>query len=168
MFAPRDRCGVAVVVNRGGTFFPEAVAKGVFDQLLGLPDADWVAFYRDRLAERRAQVKAAREKRAAERKAGTKPSHELAAYAGAYEEPAYGRLRVTPDGEGLTLAWGPRTFRLGHYHYDTFTATVAGPDVLRRQNPDFEELVVFRLGADGEVESLTFLGQAFTRVKGKK
>ena len=59
-------------------------------------------------------------KSTAQRKPNTTPSHELSAYAGTYEHPAYGRLTVRTVGTTLELSFADYTARLKHYHYDMF------------------------------------------------
>jgi hypothetical protein len=161
MMVPDKKVGVFVVANLRPALFTEAVAKTVLDHLLGLPAEDWVTHHTDAAAKLEGEAFAARIKRAFARKPGTRPSREPAAYAGAYEESAYGRLTVTADGDALVLKWGKLTYRLDHYHFDTFTATVTAPadqvPLHRRANVDAQ----FRLGRDGEVESVRFLDQEF-------
>jgi CubicO group peptidase (beta-lactamase class C family) len=168
LLAPKDGCGVVVLANLAPSHFTEALSKSLLDHLLGLPKEDWTAFYRQQEDKQETEYNDRLKKRADERKKDTKPSRELSAYAGGYEEPAYGRAEVKADGDALTLTWGRLTFRLEHYHYDTFTATVSAPpdDKVRYTRNQFDAL--FRLGTDGEVESLRFLDQDFRRVKPAK
>jgi len=56
------------------------------------------------------------------RKPDTKPSLALKEYALAFEERAYGRAEVTLENDKLMIRWGKYTFRVEHYHFDTFTA----------------------------------------------
>jgi hypothetical protein len=57
---------------------------------------------------------------AVERVDGTHPSHDLAAYAGEYEHPAYGPIAVAVDGSALQLTFHGTQDALTHRHYDTF------------------------------------------------
>src|SRR5262249_34674024 len=100
------------------------------------------------------------------RKPDTKPSRELAAYASVYDEPAYGRATVSADKDGLTIRWGRLTFRLAHYHFDSFTGRVSAPanDAIANERAYFD--MQFRLGTNGDVEGLRFLDQEFKRTKG--
>ena len=84
---------------------------------------------------------------------------------GGYEEPAYGRAEVTAEGDRLTLRWGKFTFRVEHYHFDTFTAIPVEPkaDVVSFDRGTFD--VQFRLGTNAEVEGMKFLDQEFRRAK---
>lgn len=165
MMVPQKKIGVCVVCNLRPSYFPEAVAKSVLDQLLELEPEDWVKFHQTSFTMLEFKAGAERSKRAADRKPDTLPSREPAAYRGRYEHPAYGRATVVVVNDKTTLEWGRYTFRLDHYHYDTYTAVPVEPkeDVLTFDRSTLE--AQFRLGSDGEVESLKFLGQEFRRKK---
>jgi len=51
---------------------------------------------------------------------GTRPSRPLSDYAGAYQHPAYGTVRVEVKGDTLQVGFDALTLVLKHYHYDTF------------------------------------------------
>ncbi|MEO7650431.1 MAG: DUF3471 domain-containing protein, partial [Bryobacteraceae bacterium] len=154
---PDDRIGILVLSNLDGSRMPEASTNSIMDQMLGLPAKDWDAW-----SAGREQISEAREKtREREREQGrhkdTKPSLELAAYAGTYEEPAYGTASVSVENESLVLRWSSFTLPLTHYHFDTFD--VKGERRMKR------EQVTFSLAAAGNVARMDFLGMAFQRVK---
>ena len=65
----------------------------------------------------------------------------------------------------LTLVWGKFTFRLDHYHFDSYTAIPIEPKEEARSFDRATFDAQFRLGTDGEVESLKFLDQEFVRTK---
>ncbi|MBN9120149.1 MAG: serine hydrolase [Planctomycetes bacterium] len=165
MLVPEKKLGVFVLCNLRPSYVTEAVAKTAIDVLLGLPAEDWVAFHKVQLTLLDSGVAAARKKREENRKPDTKPSLERKEYAGAYDESAYGRAEVLTEGEGLVVRWGKFTFRLEHYHFDTFTAVPVEPkaDVVSFDRSTFE--VSFRLGTNGTVEGMKFLDQEFRRAK---
>jgi hypothetical protein len=136
---------------------PQAVSMALADLVLDLPRKDWNAFYLDQEKKLREAAEKREKDRRAERHPGTKPSLELKAYTGTYEEPAYGQVEVTQDRETLTLRWSNFKPRLEHFHFDTFTATGV------RELPG-DSRVTFRLDGTGEVEGMTFLGQRFKKV----
>src|SRR5262249_51225756 len=145
----------------------EAVAKTVLDRVVDA-EVDWVKRNRAFQSGLDFEVAVAKKKRADARRADTTPSRELKAYRGRYEERAYGGATVSLDDDKLTLKWGKFTYRLDHYHFDTFTAVLIAPASESRQSDRTTLDAQFRLGADGDVESLLFLGQEFRRVKEKK
>ena len=158
LLAPKDQVGVAVLVNLEDSPIVDAVGYSLLDAALGLPKKDWNRFYAARLKEADAARKAKAAKREAARKQGTKASHELEAYTGTYEEPAYGAVRITLDGGTLRLHWSSFDKALRHFHYDTFQ--VDETDV-PGASPLAGELALFTLDLEGEPEALRFLGRKF-------
>ena len=157
---PRDHLGIVVLTNRDVTQLPSAVAYSLFDQALGLPKTDWNAELGRQEKQREEQVAAAAKALAERRRPGTKPSRELAAYAGAYDDPAYGTANVSVENGALVLRWNGSTAPLEHFHYDTFSLKGDSPLITETDAPA-DRQVFFTLGADGDVASLNFLGRAF-------
>ncbi len=165
MLVPDKKVGVFVLCNLRPSYLCEAVAKSALDTLLGLPAVDWVSFQKAQQSLFDFQTAKNKSKRETNRKPDTKPSLPLKKFAGNYDEPAYGRAVAICEDGTLSIKWGHLTFRLDHYHYDTFTAVPVLPneEVLSFDRTTFE--VQFRLGTDGEVEGMTFLEQDFARAK---
>lgn len=165
MLVPEKKLGVFVLCNLRPSFVTEAVAKTVLDSVLGLPSEDWVTFHKAQLALLDFNIATAKKKREGERKLETKPTLPAKAYAGRFEEPAYGRADVRADGGALSLVWGKFTFRLEHYHFDTFTAVPVEPkaEVVSFDRSTFE--VQFRFGANGEPDGVRVFEQEFKRVR---
>ncbi len=155
---PKQRCGMVILSNLGRTSMPEAVRNNLADLLLGLPKKDWNGLLLEQSRKSDAARLAREKQRQAKRQPGTKPSHDLKAYTGAFEEPAYGKVRVVLENGGLVLQWSNFKWKLEHFHFDTFTLQSDEPIIENRQ-------VVFRLAADGEVDRLSFVDQEFLRVK---
>jgi CubicO group peptidase (beta-lactamase class C family) len=155
---PREKLGLVILSNLGGdgaTFMNEALREGLVDQLLGLPARDWIAYYTARAGEVDARWKSVRAEQDAQRKTGTKPSLKLEDYAGIYEDPAYGAISVSLENDSLRVRWFKTRYRLDHWHFDTF---MTKDDQIPRRS-----LVAFRLGEDGKISGLSFLGQDFRR-----
>lgn len=165
IFVPERNLGIFVVCNLRPSYVPEAVTKCLLDLFLGLSVEDWISFYKTYRVAWDANIVAERKKRDANRKPDTQPSLPLRSYVGTYTEPAYDRAEVVFENGHLMIRWGKLEFRLEHHHYDTFTAIpVAPPDeILALDRATFE--VLFRLGTDGEVETMKFLEQDFRRAK---
>ena len=156
---PREKLGLVILSNLGGTQMPEAARWRILDLLLGLPAKDWNGLVLEQVKKAEAEGKTREKEREEKRHKETTPSRELAAYTGAYEEPAYGTASIALENGSLQIQWSSFHSRLQHFHFDTFTASEAGP--IEKQQ------VVFTLGADGEVAALSFLGQEFKKVKPK-
>jgi CubicO group peptidase (beta-lactamase class C family) len=148
VLAPDAQLGLVLLNNLHQTWMNLAVANNLVDLFLGLPRKDWNAYVAAQVQQQAAEAATALKEREAKRHHGTRPSRELAAYTGLYEEPAYGTARVSLENGLLVWRWSSFTSPLEHVHYDTF---VARNDVL--QNPR----VVFTLGADGNVATMKVL-----------
>ena len=161
--APKAKIGVVVLSNLTPSRLPEAVSRGLLDLMLGLPKKDWVAIASERGKRTEAAKLARRQEREAKRHKDTRPSRELAAYVGTYEDPAYGAARVTLENGALVMRWSNFTMHLRHYQFDTFAVHV---DFVYDDRFEDERLV-FTLGADGEVATMNALGVDFKKMKPK-
>lgn len=161
---PKEKLGLAIVSNLGRTSLPEALRNNLVDLLLELPKRDWNEHYQEQLKKQLAEQRAKDKERDAKQHKGTKPSRELSAYAGTYEEPAYGKLTVVANKEALELRWSSFTARLEHFHFDTFTARGEQEQI---DNPLANVTVQFLLDADGNVAKVELLNRSFQRFKGK-
>jgi CubicO group peptidase (beta-lactamase class C family) len=151
---PERHIGIAILSNLSETQMNLAITNMLIDQLLGLPYKDWNARYL-RLVQQSQEAAQAKEKEEqARRHKGTKPSRQMSAYVGTYEDPAYGTCRVTLEKGQLYWHWSSFHCPLEHFHFDTFTA-------------HHEHLVgvqvVFVLDAAGEVSRLDALDRTFRR-----
>jgi CubicO group peptidase (beta-lactamase class C family) len=146
---PERGIGVVVLTNRDQSAVTEIVTNAVLDRLCGFSPVPWLERYRELRRAMLAQVDTDRKARAAARHAGTAPSHALADYAGDYDHPAYGRITITQEGEGLHWASRGMFAPLAHRHYDTFEL----PEVPDRLLPD-RLTVSFTTDPDGNIASL--------------
>jgi CubicO group peptidase (beta-lactamase class C family) len=157
----RSKLGIALLMNAdSGTSEASmhlAVTNGLVDLLLGLPRKDWNGYYAALCRNEKEALRARQAALEAGRRKGTRPARELTAYAGSYCDPGYGKAAVTLEKGTLVLRWSSFTSRLEHFHLDTFR--VRGDPLVAR------DLVVFHLGADGEVATLDFLGVSFRKKK---
>jgi hypothetical protein len=158
MLVPKSKVGVAVVANLAGTQMPEAACYNIVDLMLGLAKKDWNAYISEAAKELEAAQAKSQMARLGKRHSNTKPSRDLAAYSGVYEDAAYGQAQVLLDGDKLVIQWSNFKSRLDHFHYDAFTAT---DDSLKG------EQAVFALGADGELSGMNFLGVNFKKSRAK-
>lgn len=157
MLVPDQALGIAVVCNQEISVLPAAAAYAIVDRVLGASDRDWTA----RLQQKRSELLGMLHQGgdySAERVEGTAPSRPLAAFAGRYEHPAYGTLRIEEAGGALQLGYHPwpEPLALEHFHYDVFTVhgDIGGTPTSWR--------VPFRSGLDGAVESVDVQFEALT------
>jgi CubicO group peptidase (beta-lactamase class C family) len=152
LLLPRDRVGLVLLTNVEELPVLQAAGNTLMDRLLGLPKKEWFDHYagrRDAPAPRSLPA----------RRPNTRPSHELAAYAGTYQNLAYGTLRITLLDGALQLHWSSYQVPLQHFHFDTF--------VSRHPERLANELATFALRPDGTVGSVQFLGRTFKRTEAK-
>src|SRR5262249_40873570 len=121
---PEEKLGVVVLANLYDTGLASMMMHDVFDRFLGFArtwsSQDWLAeAYEAPLKEQQA----ARKKREAERRKGTKPSLPLAKYAGIYESELSGTIDLRLKEDRLVLHFGPRLIsELSHWQDDMFEA----------------------------------------------
>jgi hypothetical protein len=143
--APKHKLGIVILASLHQTRMNLALSNTLVDLSLGLPRKDWGAIIGE--AIRKGQAAEADRLRARDerRRRDAKPSRELAAYVGSYENPAYGTAKVTLEKGGLVWSWGKFTSPLEHFHFDVFSAAL---------DEIAEPQVVFRLDGDGNVSAL--------------
>ena len=120
-FMPKENIGVIVFVL-GDHIQPlyNMVSYNVYERLLGMDQTPWTERgLKTRLKAKEAS-RTARSKAGEDRVAGTRPSHELADYAGEYEHPAYGILKIGLSGGALQFDFHKARLPLSHFHYDRF------------------------------------------------
>ena len=146
---PDRGVGVAVFTNRSQGMVPEILANYVFDRVCGKEPISWL----DRLRERRrkfvAQLDVDRQARKVTRRPNSRPSHDLADYAGDYDHPGYGRITITHAEGKLNWAYRGMSEPLAHRHYDTFEL----PEAPGRLLPD-GLAISFSTDREGNIASL--------------
>jgi CubicO group peptidase (beta-lactamase class C family) len=128
-FMPDDDIGVMAFVNLDGNMLPVFAAHHVYDLLLGFDPLPWSERHKEMVGKLKAMADEGKAKFAAARKPDTQPSHLLDDYGGDYQNPGYGLLTVTKNGDGLKAVYNDRELTLKHYHYDVFEFAVDYPDV---------------------------------------
>ncbi len=144
-FMPKEKLGVIVFVigdHCAGLY--NIVSYNVYERLLGLDQTPWSARQLEtRLMGKKAGTEA-RSKAGADLVPGTKPSHALADFAGEYEHPAYGVLKIGLKDGALQFDFHKAVLPLAHFHYDRF------------DTPDDEEFgkwsVNFQTNPQGDID----------------
>jgi CubicO group peptidase (beta-lactamase class C family) len=146
---PEDGLGLIAVANMSGTALPEMVTRHAADRLLGLSTIDWSGEELGKKAKNKAASKEAKSKKDTVRRPGTTPAHPLAEYAGDYENPGYGVVKIALRDDKLTFTYNGIEAPLGHWHYEVFSA------LKNPKDPAFEdEKVQFQTNVKGYVDSL--------------
>ncbi|HVS32100.1 MAG TPA: serine hydrolase, partial [Thermoanaerobaculia bacterium] len=152
---PRQSTGFVILSSLDRGYPLSAIRNALSDLMLSSSSRDWNAYYLAVEAKNREKSEKEKAERQAKRHSGTKPSRELEAYSGTYENAAHGPATVSSTDAGLVLKWARLTIPLRHFHFDTFTAV--------DEAEDLDEAMVFRLGADGSVASMELFGEEFRR-----
>lgn len=155
---PKRSVGFALLTNVGRAPALVALRNGLIDLLMdGRPSRDWNAYYLDLETKAKARSELKKKEAEASRPEGTKPSHELVAYAGTYRNRSHGSMAVTVEGGRMVLSWNRMRAPLVHQVFDAFTWKVGEPDNL-------EETVQFSLDADGRIDALRIFDVTLSRV----
>jgi CubicO group peptidase (beta-lactamase class C family) len=149
-FMPNKKAGLIILTNctEGGTAV-SIITRNVYDRLLGLNQIDWNDRARKQTEKAKQAAEEARKKTSMPRKEGTSLSHALADYAGDYDHPAYGRLKIEVQGSGLKGTYNQMTFSMKHFHYDIFEVPEDGED---SQDILQDSKIAFFYNKKGEIE----------------
>jgi len=147
---PDRGAGIVVLTNRDPSAVPLIVTYLVLDRLCGKEPVPWLERLRDLRRTAVAQMDTDKKTRERFRRAGTRPSHDLAEYIGDYEHPGYGRIAITQDGDALHWAYRGMSAALEHRHYDTFDLPRAPERLLPDHLP-----ITFVTNREGNIASLT-------------
>jgi CubicO group peptidase (beta-lactamase class C family) len=120
-FFPNDGIGIVALANMNGAALPGLVTRHAADRLLGLEPVDWNGKALSKWKLGKEASKEAETKKALFRKLHTKPAHALEEYAGEYEHPGYGVLKVEAGGDGLTVTFNNIVTPFEHWHYEVFS-----------------------------------------------
>ena len=120
-FMPHDGLGVIVLVDGGHCGpLPDVVSFGIYERLLGMDLTPWSERRNERRLKGKKASQEARGRAGTDRVKDTRPSHALADYAGDFEHPAYGLLKVALKDGRLQFDFHKAPLPLNHYHYDRF------------------------------------------------
>ncbi|MGH9752141.1 MAG: serine hydrolase, partial [Blastocatellia bacterium] len=117
---PKDGVGVVVLTNLNGTPLRDLIPHLVADRLFKLSTVDWITQGATRRAVAEQASKEGEKKKEVTRVQGTQASHKLEDYAGDYEHPGYGVLKVALRDGKLEATFNNIVTPLEHWHYDTF------------------------------------------------
>jgi hypothetical protein len=142
---PMDNIGIVVLTNYDNASITGVVRNYIADRLLGLEEIDWQEKIYGPVREAQ-QNEEAPEVDDVSRLEDTNPSFPLKEYTGTYTHPAYGKVKVSLDGEQLTAAMKPFHMKLEHYHLDIFEGEDANMG---------KQKLKFTYNLQGEVDKLS-------------
>jgi hypothetical protein len=120
--------GIVVLANKSGSPLPDDIALHAADRLLGLEPIDWLGETLDQLTKGEDARKESKEKKETGQRPGTRPVHPLEEYAGDYQHPGYGSLKVELRDGRLVSVYNGIELSLEHWHFEVFNAPRADND----------------------------------------
>lgn len=163
-FVPEKELAVFIVYNQveAGSL-RSIISLPVIDILLGLDRTPWIQRYRTDYVEAQRLQKRFVDSINSTQVKNTQPSHNLAAYAGTYQHPVYGKMIIELQGESLVFNFRGQQSVLRHFHFDQFVTTEQKTDY-----PNFR--LSFLTNQLGTIDGIStqFFGDPvmeFTRIK---
>lgn len=146
-FIPSKNVGIVTLTNMNSNFLGTVSHFHIYEVLLGLEQRDWHTQLKGFVDKVKGQAKEAKEQSDKDRKPDTHPSHPLADYAGDFEHPGYGILKIKEVDGKLTAIYNRMEMAVEHYHYDVFE----GND----ERFDLNLKLHFHLDVKGSVEKVS-------------
>lgn len=154
---PSERLAIYIFGNLDHAEVRHALLFKAFDHFALGGTRDWSKEINDLYEQQAADIDQELKKFENERVANTKPSFDLAAYAGTYTDLLYGELTITVQNNSLVFVTNNLVkATLDHWHFDTFRGL-------------YEELwwgnatATFTIGSNGKISSVNFEGMEFER-----
>ncbi|MEM5775215.1 MAG: serine hydrolase, partial [Anaerolineaceae bacterium] len=120
-FMPEEGLGVICLTNQGNSLVPYLLAYSLYDRLLGLPPFDWGERMMAVKKRYEAQTGAdAAQKQSAAGEAAPQPTRSPEAYAGEYENPGYGVIKVEVEEGALKAHYNLWVSALLPHGFDAF------------------------------------------------
>jgi CubicO group peptidase (beta-lactamase class C family) len=120
-YLPQDGIGVIVLVDGGHCSpLPDVISYAIYERMLGLDPTPWSERRNGLRLKNKKANQEARSRVGSDRIKDTRPSHALADFAGEFEHPAYGRLRIDHQDGALRIDFRKARLPLNHYHFDRF------------------------------------------------
>ena len=147
---PQYKIGIVILTNLEATPLPSILTYNICDRLLDLNEVNWNERLKNKLYPAKEAVAKIKEVHILNRKTGTSISHSLEDYVGDFENPAYGKISIIIENDGLIANLNNLiVYKLNHYHYDTFEA--------KSEIFDAYQLLSFFTDSQGNINSLSFV-----------
>jgi hypothetical protein len=127
---PNDGVGIVVLVNKNASPLPTLLTRTVADRVLGLDDRDWIGEAAEKRDRAKEFIEKGEENKSLLRVENTRPSRELEAFAGEYEQPGYGVVEILVESGRLVMLHNDMSMPLEHWHYDVFNVADIDEEVI--------------------------------------
>ncbi len=145
---PEENLGIVILTNMNGSVISMPLVYRIIDAYIKESQTDYSSDLLKAYKPLLEAGTAAEKKAEAERVMGTKPTFELAKYAGTYKNDLYGDAKVEMEGGQLRISFGPFISLLEHWHYDTFRATFVTSGISKTP-------MTFNLNGQGKIDTLS-------------
>src|SRR5436190_14265825 len=152
-FFPTDSIGIIVLTNQNGSAVPSIVRNLIADKVLNLPYIDWSVNRKKVVDKAKAAALELKKNSTSMRKPGTKPSHPLKDYEGAFVNPGYGTMEIFEDDDSLFARTSTKTFWLRHYNYDVFEPFEKDPEEGIDTSDAGQLKIQFNMDVNGTIQS---------------
>ena len=154
-FLPEENLGIAVLTNSDRNRLDSALFFRIVDAFLGEPVKDWSKTFLDQTKEIAAKGEEARKKAEESRVMNTKPSLDINAYCGKYENEMYGTTEVKSESGKLVLYFNSKPAgALEHWHYDTFRVNTEAFGAFQFEEALNNSFVRFSLNVQAKVSGM--------------
>jgi CubicO group peptidase (beta-lactamase class C family) len=147
---PNEKIGIVILTNLDANPLRTIFSYNTYDRLLSLNQIDWSKRLKEQEAKDKATEEDAKKQGLTVKRTGTKPSHDMSEYAGEYEHPAYGTVKIeTVGGDSLRITWHDFVSSLQHFHFDVFETPQNKLNRLERTK------VMFNTNWNGDIASIS-------------
>ncbi|MFM7591927.1 MAG: DUF3471 domain-containing protein, partial [Isosphaeraceae bacterium] len=147
---PDDNLGIVALVNQSGNGLPGVICPMIADRVLKMQPVDWSGQALQQMTAAKALKKQAGD--AGKLKVeGTRPSHDLKAFEGVFDNPGYGQIAFELNENKIRVKYGIVSFGLEHWHYDQFRPTGLKPEDDAFQNKRF----LYETDAAGDISAVS-------------
>jgi CubicO group peptidase (beta-lactamase class C family) len=151
LMVPEEKLGIAIFTNAENSGSMNALQWRLLDQFLNVPASDWIGIVAADEQARHKEELAKVSKASAVRAAKSKPSLELSAYEGEYQDPWYGKVTIQREAGKQVMRFSRTPDLVGeleHFQHDTFIVR------WRERNFNADAYVSFALNPDGSIERM--------------
>lgn len=148
---PDTDLGMVVLTNQQSGAAFQAITYHILDAFLGGQQHDWLAAYVAYGKHKAEEADESWQKHVAARDKNSKPSLPLADYAGVYQDPWYGKVKLRMDDGHLVMQFSHTKALLGdleHWQHDSFIVR------WRNRGLNADAFVTFALDPDGNIRSI--------------
>ncbi|MEO1029928.1 MAG: serine hydrolase [Bacteroidota bacterium] len=151
---PTDNLGIVVLANQNGSAVPRLIRNIAADYMLKVEKTEWAKKHKEDVEKALKAQEEAEETNETSNVKGTKPSHILLDYTGAYEHKGYGKFDVVVENDTLYAELDGNRQYLHHYHYDTFELIDVNDGKIDESQIGSAIKVTFSTNVAGDIDDL--------------